>query len=220
MIFAGRVELAHRLRIEKFQRDGFKSRAHDCRNSTGRPVNRFERGDDRAEMFGDGMQFQGRFGDDAERAFRADEKMHQVISAGSFGGTGAGADDFAVRQDDLQAQDIVFGRAIAGRARPRRVVGNHPADARIRPRVGREKETVRREFGVHVFVRNARLDVHLKIRIIHLQDFVHAQNVEDDAARNGNRIAFDARARAPRRNRNEMRVGVFEDCADCSAVSG
>jgi hypothetical protein len=100
-------------------------------------LERTGRGRDR---LGDAAQLDGEFGDDAERAFGADEQMRQVV---------AGEDFFArvpvvmispSPRTDLQRQHIVAHGAVAhrvGAGRPRR---GHAAERSVGAGIDREEQ--------------------------------------------------------------------------------
>jgi hypothetical protein len=58
----------------------------------------------------DPVEPHGEFGDDAERAFGADQQTGEVVAGGGFLGAAAGADDAAVGQHDGQAS--TFSRIV------------------------------------------------------------------------------------------------------------
>ena len=71
-------------------------------------------------------------GDDAERALAADEELGEVGAGGGARRRAAGADDAAVGQHDLEADDHVLDLAVAGRVLAGAAAGQPPADRRQR----------------------------------------------------------------------------------------
>ena len=57
-------------------------------------------------------QGQGRLGDHAERALRADEQPGQVVAGDALDRPPSGAQDPPVGEDDLQAEHVVGGDAV------------------------------------------------------------------------------------------------------------
>ena len=77
---------------------------------------------------GCGQQAQGRLGDDPERALGADEEVRQVVAHDVLGVPAAGADDLAVGEHDLEAQDVVARDAVLHAAQAAGVLGEVAAD--------------------------------------------------------------------------------------------
>ena len=78
----------------------------------------FERTGGGGDRLGDAAQLDGEFGDDAERAFGADEQMRQVVAGRGFFRPRAGRDDLAVAAHHFQRQHIVAHGAVTHRIGP------------------------------------------------------------------------------------------------------
>ena len=89
-------------------------------------------------------QPQGRLGDDPERPLRPDEQVRQVVAHDVLRVPSAGADDRAIGEHDLEAEDVVARDAVLHAAQPARVLGQVAADRAdlVARRVGRVEEPV------------------------------------------------------------------------------
>ena len=99
-----------------------------------RALHRLERADRRRHRFRDGMQPQRHLGDDAERAFGADEQAGQIVARGRFARARAGLDHAAVGEHRGQPEDVLAHRAVADRGRAGRARRGHPAERGVRAR--------------------------------------------------------------------------------------
>ena len=125
--------------VEKFDASDGKTRAldvYDGVDCSGQRCKARMGGDG----VGDGMQPDGNFGNDAERAFRANEEPGQVITGRGLAGERAGPDDLAIGGDDGQSQHILAHDAIADGVGARSTGGGHAADGGIRTGIHRKEQ--------------------------------------------------------------------------------
>ena len=96
-----------------------------------------------------GISLQQHFGDDAERAFGADENIFERITGDIFHALVAGPHHFAVGQNDFQAHDVIARDAVFQSAQAAGIFRDIAADGGNfhRARIGRIKQT-RRVRGV------------------------------------------------------------------------
>jgi hypothetical protein len=84
----------------------------------GRIARRFdarERTDARRNRLGNAGEPQRQFGDDAERALRADQQPGEIVAGRGFLGAVPGRDHFAIGEDGFERQHIVLHRPVAHR---------------------------------------------------------------------------------------------------------
>ena len=134
---------------------------------------RLEHGQQGAHGLRQGRQANGHFRDQAHRPFRADHQAHKIITGRVFG-LAAQMHDFAVRQHQGQARDVVGGDAVFQRVRPAGVF-RHVAAHRARALTGRVGRVVQMVF-LHGFgqvhIDDARLRGHAAVGNVGFQNFV------------------------------------------------
>jgi hypothetical protein len=153
-------------------------------------------------------------GDDAERAFGADEEPRQVVAGARFARTAAGAHDAAIRRHDGQPEHVLAHGAVAHRVRARGARRRHAADRRVRPGVDREEEARSLELRVQLLARHAGLDPAIEILRAHLQHAAHLRKVEAYAAVERRHVTLERRADAERDHRNARLVAHADDGRD------
>ena len=124
---------------------------------------------------GHGAQAQGRLGDDAERALRADEEVRQVVAGHVLDRPTAGPDDAAVREHDLEAEDGVAGDAVLHAAQAAGVLGQVAADGADLEagRVRGIEQAMLRSRTSEVGVDDAGLDDRRQVAGVDLEDAIH-----------------------------------------------
>jgi hypothetical protein len=138
----------------------------------------------------------GEFGDDAERAFGADQQTGQVVAGGGFLGAAAGADDAAVGQHDGHGHDVLAHRAVAHGVGAGGARGGHAAERGIGAGVDGEEQAGALEGFVELLARDAGLDGGVEVFGVDGGDLVQAGNIEADAAAHGQQVAFNGAAGA------------------------
>src|SRR5215213_2145033 len=73
---------------------------------------------------------------------------------------------------------------------------------------------------VHILVKYARLHPDLKVLGVHLQDAIHAVEIDHDPTPNRDGIALQAAARAPARQRDAVLISIGRQTADLIGALG
>jgi len=173
-----------------------------------------EGADRRGDMFRDRMQLHRQLGDDAQRAFRPDEEVGEVVAGGRLSRPRAGADQFAVGRDDLQAHHVFTHRAVTHRRGAAAARGSHAAQRCVGARIDRKHEAGIAQFGVELLARHPRLDDRHRILGTDLDNAVHVARVDGDAAIDRDDMAFHRRTCAERRDGHAMGGADAYDCLD------
>ena len=96
------------------------------------------RGDHR---FGNAVEAQRDLGDDAQRAFGADEQLHQVVARARLARAAAEPHDAAVGDHDLQRQHVLAHGAVAHGVGAGGAGAGHAADRGVGAGIDREEQT-------------------------------------------------------------------------------
>ena len=91
------------------------------------------------------------------------------------------------------------------------VIRHHPANCcHIGTAAGgwREKQAIGFELVIQIIVDNAGLNRDLKVLCVHGDNTVHMREVRNDPALDRNRVAFQARSRSPRRQRQSLFISI------------
>ena len=155
-----------------------------------------ERTDPAADRLRDALQLERQLGDDAERPLRADEQAGEIVARGALARPPPRRDQPSVGGNRLQCQHIVLHRPVAHRIGARRARRGHAAEAGIGAGIDREEQAGVAQVGVQVLARHARLDAAVEVAGIHLEDAVHAHQVDGDAARRRVDLALQRGSRA------------------------
>jgi hypothetical protein len=131
---------------------------------------------------------------DPERPFRADDGAGEVVPPAVLARP-AGGDDAAVRQHQLDAEDVVDGDAVLEGVRAAAVRGDVPAEGagalagRVRGVVVAERLEGVREPHVH----HPRLDDGVPVADVHFEDPLHPRQADHDPAADRHAPAGEAR---------------------------
>ena len=98
------------------------------------------------------------FGDDAERAFGADEQMRQVVAGRGFLRPRAGRDDLAVAAHHFERQHVVAHRAVAHRIGAGGARRGHAAERSVGAGIDREEQALVAQMLVQRLAGDAGLD--------------------------------------------------------------
>ena len=167
------------------------------------------------------MNLQCHFGNDAERAFAAEEE-HGEIRAGGVARNRKRADDFTGGSDDFQRHDHIFDLAVLRGENAGSAVCEKTADRRARNRS-------RKVHGGIAFLvalpfqmtrNHAGLTGHGERFLVDADEFVHALHVDDDSAVDGERAALGARSAAPGNDRDVVVVRKFHDAGNFLGAAG
>ena len=170
----------------------------------------------RIAYFGHGNQTQQDLGDHAERAFRTDEQLGQVIAGDIFEGFAAGLEDVAVGQHDFQAHDVVVGDAVFDGAHAAGVLGDVAAERRIFPagRIGRIKQALGGAVIVEIDGAHACFRPDHHVFLVQFENFIKPGQREGDAAFEGDAAAGAAAGGSPGSHGDAVGVGDFHDGGD------
>ncbi len=148
---------------------------------------------------GDAQQAHEGLRDDAERALGADDDAGEVV-AGQVARGAAGPDDAAVRQHQLEAEDVVGRDAVGQAVRPAGVLGDVAADGAgaLAGGVGGVVEAVLRDGLAQLQVDDAGLDQRGQVLDVDLEDALHARHGDEHAAHGRDGAAAEAGAGAAR----------------------
>ena len=161
------------------------------------------------------MQAQLDFGDDAERAFGADEQPGQVVAGGGLAHAAAGVDHAAVGERHGQAQHVLPDGAVADRVGAGGAGRAHAADGAERGAgIDREEQALVAQMLVELVAGDAGLDAAVHVGLADLEDAGHAREVERDAAADRGDVALQRGAGAPGDHRHARVV------AKCEQASG
>ena len=186
-----------------------RQHAADARAEVGKRHEHAHRG------FRPGQQAQQAFGDNGQRALRADEQVLERQSARILDLLAADFQHRAVRKDDLQPAHIVACYAVLDRAHTARVGADVAADARgLFARIGRIEQAALLDIRLQILEQHTRLDGDGHGVAVKLEHAVHAGYIQNDTTEQRDCRAHKIGSRAARRDRNAVFVGVFEHAAD------
>ena len=154
------------------------------------------------------------FGDDAQRAFRADEQPGQVVAGRGFADPPAGADHPAVGQSPRSGRARSPGSCRSARRWCRRRgwrTCRRWCRPRCRDRPGRTGRVA--QVGVQLLARHPGLDAAVHVGLADVDDARHARQVEGDAAAHRGDVALQRGAGAPGHHRHAVLVAQREDAA-------
>ena len=169
---------------------------HDGR--VARRLDRRKRADAGGNRFRNAVQLQRDFGDDAERAFGADEQPREIVTGGRFFRAARGRDQLAVGEHGFERQHIVLHGAVAHRVGARRARRRHAAERGVGAGIDRKEQALVAQIFVELLARDARLDHAIEIFGMDRENAVHVLQVDADAAARRIDLAFERGAGAER----------------------
>ena len=162
-----------------------------------------------------GKKAQQALGDNRQRALRADEQVLERQSARILHLLAADLQHRAVRKNDLQSAHIIACYAVLDRTHAARVGADVAADARgLFARIGRIKQTAFLDVSLQILEQHTRLDSDCHRVAVQLEHAVHVGHIQNDTTEQRNCRAYQIGARAARRDRDAVFVGVPEHAAD------
>ena len=162
-----------------------------------------------------GKKAQQALGDDRQRALRADEQVLERQSARVLHLLAADFQHRAVRKNDLQPAHIVACYAVLDRTHAARIGADVAADARgLFARIGRIEQAALLDIRLQILEQHTRLDGDRHRVAVQLEHAVHARYIQNDTTEQRNCRAYQIGARAARRDRDGVFVGVPEHAAD------
>ena len=162
-----------------------------------------------------GKKAQQALGDDRQRTLRADEQMLERQSTRVLHLLAANFQHRAVRKDDLQSAHIIARYAVLDCAHTARIGADVAADARrLFTRVRRIKQAAFLDVSLQILEQHTRLDSDRHRVAVQLEHTVHVGHIQNDTTEQRNCRAYQIGARAARRDRDTVFVGVPEHAAD------
>ena len=152
-------------------------------------------------------------GDDAERAFRADEEAREIVAGSRFLRAARGLDDAAIGEHDLERQHVLAHGAIAHGVRARGARRRHAAEGRIGPRIHREEKAGVLDVLVQLLARYARLHHGVQILLVHGEHLAHLREIDRHAAIDGEDVTLERSADAERDHRHAVAPADVDDVA-------
>ena len=121
----------------------------------------------------------------------------------------------AVRKNDLQPAHIIACYAVLDRTHAARIGADVAADARgLFARIGRIEQAALLDIRLQILEQHTRLDGDGHGVAVKLEHAVHAGYIQNDTTEQRNCRAYQIGARAARRDRDGVFVGVPEHAAD------
>jgi hypothetical protein len=201
--------------IEHFAGGGSDGAGGDVGDRFGGIIDGIEYGEKCFHGFGLARKLYGDFGDQGERAFRADEEAGEIVT-GRVAVFASDANDFAIGEDEFEGGDMIGGDAVGEGVRAAGVFGDVAADGAGFPtgRIGGEVETVRFGGAGELVIDDARLDDGALIFDVEFENAIHAREDEHHAAGAGERAAGKSRAGAAANDGEMVLCGEFDDARD------
>ena len=162
----------------------------------------------------DAGQLERQFGDDAERAFRADHQAREIVAGRGLLGAPRGVDHLAVGQHDFERDDVVLHGAVAHRVGAGAARRRHAAERGVGAGIDREEQAAVAQVLVERLAGDAGLDHAVEILGVHLEHLVHVAEVDRHAALRRVDMAFERGADAERNDRHAV---LARKCARSAA---
>ena len=184
------VDHSHSIGVDQFHpRDG-DAHLDDLNRGEHRCLDAGERAGGRRHGFGQGVELDGDFGDDAQGAFAAHHQTGEVVAGRRFASAGSGAYDFTAGGDHFQAQHVFAHGAVAHRIRAAGAGGAHAANRGVSPWVNGEKQACAFDFFIQLFAGDAGLHRDRQVFGVDGQHFIHTTQVDADAALHCQQVAL------------------------------
>ena len=142
------------------------------------------------------------FGDDAQRAFGADEQPGEVVACGRLTRAPAGVYDLSIRQHDREGKHVLAHGAIPHRIRAGCSRRRHSTNRGVSPGIDREEQTGATQMVVQFFARHTGLDNCIEVLLVHPEDLVHPREVDANSTAQRHDVALDGGACPERNDRN------------------
>ena len=201
--------------VHHFERGRDDARADDVADRLRRVVDRIEHGEHRADALRIAREPDPDLGDDAERAFAADDRADQV-GPGRILGRSAESDDFAVGGDHFQAEHVIDRDAVFERVRAAGVGGRVAADraGALAGWIGGVVIAGAGQMLVERGVHDAGLDDGIAVAEIDFENLLHPREHDHHAAADRHAAAGQARAGPARHERHGVLVAQPHDGGD------
>eukprot|EP00968_Pinguiococcus_pyrenoidosus_P027976 scaffold7595_cov267-Pinguiococcus_pyrenoidosus.AAC.2 len=145
---------------------------------------------------------QGGFGDDSERALRADHQARQIVSRRALLGPWGGLHDASVGHHDRETNHVLPHGPVAHRGAAAAPARGHSPDGRAGARIEREPQAFRLQDFVQLQVADAGLHRDVEVPLGEPQDLRHPSKVQTHATPWGQQLALDGGGSAIRRDRH------------------
>ena len=197
-----RVHHAHGVLVDQLHTRNRNPHLNDLNRGAHRRFNAGEPAHSRADGFGQRVELDGDFGDDAQRAFTAHHQPRQVIPGRRLFGPRARANHAAAGGHHLQRQHVFTHSAVAHGVGPAGARGTHTAQCGVGAWINREEQSGAFDGFIELLAGHAGLNRHRQVFGIDLQHLVHAAHVQADAALHRQQVPFKRRAHAKRDHRH------------------
>src|ERR1700722_16478066 len=192
------IDRAHLQRIKQFDaRDG--NAGLDGQDSG--PAARFDRGKRTHAAryrFRNAGELERQLGDDAKRAFRADDEPREIVTGAGFLSPARRRHPLAVGKHGFQRKYIVPHGAVAHRVSARGAGRRHAAERSIGAGIDWKEDALIAELLVERLARDAGLDDAVEILGVNREQAVHVAEIERDAPARRIDLAFERSTDAKR----------------------
>ncbi len=168
-----------------------------------------ERAHRRGHRLGLRVQAQDDLGDDAQRALAAHHEAGEVVARAAFARLRAGANDAAIGQHHGERQHVFAHGAVTHGVGARGAGGGHATESGVGAGVDGEEQAGVAQFVVQLQPRDPGLHGDEHVGGGHVEDAVHAGEIEADAALHREQLAFERRSGAKGDDRHVLRGGQF-----------
>ena len=166
------------------------------------------------------VQLQGDFGDDSERALRADEETGEIVAGRALSRAARGLDDLAVGHDHGEAKDRILHGAVANRIGAGGARCRHPADGSVSTGIDGKEQPLVAQVLVQLLAGDPCLDGAVEILLVDRQDAFHQAQIDRDASRRGIHVSFEGRAGPERNDRDAWAAQSLTMSETSSVVRG
>ena len=156
------------------------------------------------DRFRNAGQLEREFGDDAERAFRADHQPREIVAGRRLLGAPRGGHQLAVGHHHLQRQHIVLHGAVAHRIGARAARRRHAAERGVGAGIDGKEQALVAQVLVERLAGDAGLDHAIEILGVHGQHLVHVAEIDRYAAERRVDVALERGADAERDDRHAV----------------
>ncbi len=214
------VDRADREAVHQLERDRLEpGRGHVADRLTRGRGGR-EEGDERRPRRWRRAEAEDRLGDEPERPLRPDEQLAQGVAGDVLHGPAAGADDLAVGEDDLEAEDRVAGLAVLDAAQAAGVRAEVAADRAllVARRIRGVEQPLRGDGRLERGVDDPRLGHDEQVRPVDLEDAVHPGEGDRQRPVDPGRSAGQSRPGAAWDDRHAVSRGEAHELGDLGGL--
>ncbi len=180
--FAVAVDHAHGGSVQQFHTGNGYAQLNGLNHGVHRIRHAGEGAGGRPHRLWQGVEAQGDFGEDAQRALAAHHQAGEVVTGSAFFGTAAGAQQLAAGVDHLQRQHVLAHGAVAHGIGSAGAGSAHAANAGIRAGVNGEEQPFVLDGIVERLAAYAGLHGNGHILGVDAQYLLHLADIQADAA--------------------------------------